>query len=74
MNQKKELTWSSVKSEPEGRREQERGGIRRRQTDRRDIRKETFLADDFLYLRSPRPPTLVQFMKDQSFPLKVKSI
>jgi hypothetical protein len=51
MNQKKELTWSSVKSEPEGRREQERGGIRRRQTDRRDIRKETFLADDFLYLR-----------------------
>ena len=30
--------------EPEGRREQERGGMRRRQTDRRDIRKGTFFG------------------------------
>jgi hypothetical protein len=29
---------------------------------------------DFLHLRSPRPPTLVQLMKELSLPLKVKSI
>ena len=49
-NQKKKITWCSVRAEPEGRREQERGGMKRRQTDRRDIRKGLPLA-------KPTPPT-----------------